>query len=167
MELLRTAGAPRSALVLIRDIVDTCRICRTWQRPPPKSMTSVRMARDFNHLVQWDIMFHRRAMISHLLDEAIRWTVGSVLADRSAESIIEAIMTEWVRPYGGMLVLIADGESGLASEEVAQYLDRLSIELKTKAPGEHAQMVERHHELFRRLLLRMEASLDELGIKVP
>jgi len=54
-EILRFAGAPRSALRLIKDIVDTCRICRAWQRPTPKAMTSVRMARDFQHLVQWDI----------------------------------------------------------------------------------------------------------------
>ena len=66
-----------------------------------------------------------------------------------------------------METLIADGESGLASAEVAQYLDRVHIELKTKAPGEHAQMVERHHELLRRILLRIEDQLEEEGIKVP
>ena len=68
VEILGLAGAPRSALILVKDIVDACRICRAWQRPPPKSMTTVRMARGFNHIVQWDILFHRRMMVSHLLD---------------------------------------------------------------------------------------------------
>ena len=54
-----------------------------------------------------------------------------------------------------MKVLVADGETGLCSEEVAQFLDRVLVQLKTKAPGEHAQMVERHPELLRRLLLRL------------
>ena len=37
VEILRMAGAPKSALILVKDSVDTCRICRAWQRPPPKS----------------------------------------------------------------------------------------------------------------------------------
>ena len=78
------------------------------------------MVRDFNHIVQWDILFHRRIMISHLLDEAIRLSVGSILPDKTTASIIAAIGNNWIRHYGSMQILIADGESGLASEEVAQ-----------------------------------------------
>ena len=89
------------------------------------------------------------------------------MADKTSESIIHSIATNWLRPYGPMRMLVADGESGLAGEEVAQWLDRVFIELKTKAPGEHAQMVERHHELLRRLILRIEAQLAEEGVRVP
>ncbi len=41
------------------------------------------MARDFNHIVQWDILFHRKVMVSHLLDEYITLTVASILADQT------------------------------------------------------------------------------------
>ena len=167
IEILRLAGAPHSALKLVKEIVDTCRICRMWARPTPKSLTSVRLATDFNQVVQWDILFHRKLMVSQLLDEAIRWTAGSVLKGKSAEYLIAAIMTHWVRHFGSMKVSVADGEKGLASEEVAQFLDRALIQLKTKAPGEHAQMVERHHEPLRRLLLRVEAQLHSEGPSVP
>ena len=107
-------------MVLVRGIVDSCRICRSWSRPPPKAMATTRLATDFNMIVQWDILFHRKIMISHLLDEAIRLTVASILPDKSAASIIEAIGVHWVGRFGGMKLFIADGESGLASEEVAQ-----------------------------------------------
>ena len=66
-----------------------------------------------------------------------------------------------------MKVLVADGEKGLASEEVAQFLDRVLVQLKTKAPGEHAQMGERHHELLRRIILRVESQLRAEGLSVP
>ena len=138
-----------------------------WARPSPKSLTTVRLAHDFNQVVQWDILFHRKQMVSHLLDEAIRWTVGSLLKGRKAEDLIEAIMTHWIRHFGPMKVLVADGETGLCSEEVAQFLDRVLVQLKTKAPGEHAQMVERHHELLRKLLLRVESQLLAEGLNVP
>ena len=116
--------------LLVKDIVDTCRICRMWARPLPKSLTTVRLATDFNRIVQWDILFHRKLMVSHLLDEAIRWTAGSILKGKSAEDLISAIMTHRIRHFGPMGVLIADGKKGLASEEVAQFLDRALVQLK-------------------------------------
>ena len=89
VEILRMAGGPRRALNLVKDIVDTCRTCRAWERPPPKSMTTTRLARDFNDIVQWDIFTVRQYVISHLLDEAIRWTVAAPMADKTPTSIIE------------------------------------------------------------------------------
>ena len=151
----------------IKDIVNTCRICRTWQGPPLKSSTTTRFARDFNGIVQWDLLFVLRYVISHLLDEAIRWTVAAPMADKTPTSIIESISANWLQQYGPMRVLIADGESGLASEEAAQWLSRLFIDLKTKTPGEHAQMVERHHELLRRTILKIEDQCTAEGLTVP
>ena len=83
LEILRLAGAPRSALSKVKDIVDTCRICRAWQRPSPKSMTTTRLARDFYGMIQWDILFVRRFAFSHLLDEAIRWTAAVPMPDKT------------------------------------------------------------------------------------
>lgn len=167
LEILRVAGAPQQALKLVKEIFDTCRICRMWAQPTPKSLTTVRLAHDFNQVVRWDILFHWRLMISHLLDEAIWWTAGSILQGKSTEDLISAVASHWLRHFGPMKALVADGEKGIASEEVAQFLDRNLVQLKTKAPGEHAQMVERHHELIRRLLLRVESQLHAEGLNVP
>ena len=138
-----------------------------WSKPAPKSMTTSRMAQDFNHIVQWDILFHRNIMVSHLLDVPIRWTVGEVLASKSAIDLAESIMAGWVRYYGPVNILIADGERGLATEEVSQFLDRVFIQLRTKVTGEHAQMVERRDEVLRILFLRVESQLAQEGISVP
>ena len=79
-ELLKRAGAPTPAIALVGEIVETCRACRLWTRPGPRSITSsTRLASMFNEVVQWDILFHRDVLISHLLDEAIRYGVASVL----------------------------------------------------------------------------------------
>ena len=94
IELLRLAGAPSSAIKMVKEIVDTCRICRLWWRPLPKSMTNARLAKAFNHVIQWGILFHRKVMISHCIDEAIRWSAGSILPDRSAPSLIRAITND-------------------------------------------------------------------------
>eukprot|EP00973_Karenia_brevis_P066368 9224178-Karenia_brevis.AAC.1 len=39
-ELLRHAGAPSAATDKVKSIVDTCRVCRMWTRPGPRSMTT-------------------------------------------------------------------------------------------------------------------------------
>ena len=97
----------------------------------------------------------------------MRWTAAVPMSDKIPTSMTEAIATTWIRQHGPIPILIADGESGLASEEVAQWLERVSAELKTMAPGENATMVERHHELLRRIILRTEAQFKEEGISVP
>ena len=136
-----------------------------WARPSPKSITATLwLASAFNEVVQWDILFHRTLMISHLLDEAIRFCAASSLADKTAASIIAAITVDWLRPLGPMRVLVADQEGGLMSDEAAQWMDRWQIQLRSKEPGAHAQMVERHHDILRRLLLRVESQLTEEGI---
>ena len=100
IEILRVAGAPQEVFQLVTEIVDTCRSCRMWARPLPKPLTTVRLATDFNQVVQWDILFHRKIMVSHLLDEAIRRTAGSILKGKSAEDLIAAISTHWIWHFG-------------------------------------------------------------------
>ena len=90
-----------------------------WWRPTPKSMTNVRLAKAFTHVILWGIMFHRRIMVSHYIDEAIRWSAGSILLDRHAQSLIRAITNDWIRHHLAPEPIIADGEKGLVSEEVA------------------------------------------------
>ena len=93
--------------------------------------------------------------LSHCLDEAIRLTRVAILPKhengeykRDADTIISAITQTWIRHYGPMKYLTAFGESALAGLEAAKWASRHSIELRTKPVGAHAQMVERHHELY-------------------
>ena len=62
--------------------MDTCKICRCWTRPLPKAVAASRLATEFNKAVQWDILFYKDVMISHIIDEAIRFTVASILPDK-------------------------------------------------------------------------------------
>mgnify|MGYP002804101487 FL=1 len=57
--LLKHAGAPTTAIKLLPEIVDTCRICRMWKRPTPKSATNTRLTEKFNAAVKWDILFYK------------------------------------------------------------------------------------------------------------
>lgn len=59
MTLLEAAGVSRDVLVLVPSIVDTCAICRNWQRTGPKTVTSMRVPDTFNKEVQIDLLFYK------------------------------------------------------------------------------------------------------------
>ena len=66
-----------------------------------------------------------------------------------------------------MKLLIAHIEGGLHGEEANQWLDRWGIEMKAKEEGSHAQLVERHHNLARKIIHRVRGQLDDEGIAMP
>ena len=123
---LERVGAPDAILNLIPEICDTCKVCRMWAKRISMSLTIVRLATDFHLVVLWGL-FHRKLLMSHLFDDAIRWTIGLILKGKSAERFIAAIMIILIRHFGQTLVLIADGEMGVATEEIAQILDRALV----------------------------------------
>ena len=152
---------------MVKDICDTCRVCRLWTRPGPKSMTVSRLSTAFNEMVQWDILFIGEVMVAHLIDEATRWSVLHILDQKTAIAIITGITDRWISPHGPMQILIADIEGGLHGEHANQWMDRWGIQMKAKEEGAHAQMVERHHDLVRKIIHRVRSQLDEEGIEMP
>ncbi|CAK0831488.1 unnamed protein product [Prorocentrum cordatum] len=130
-------------------------------------MTISRLATGFNEMVQWDILYIGEQMVAHMIDEATRWTVLHILERKTAIMIIAGITQGWLRPHGPMKLLTADIEGGLHGEEAYQWLDRWGIEMKAKEEGSHAQLVERHHDLVRKIIRRVQAQLAEEGIVMP
>ena len=165
-ELLRKAGAPDAALKLVATIVETCRTCRMWTRPTARSMTRVSLAQDFNQMVQWDILFYKDVMLSHMMDEATRWCSFVVLASKEAVDILDCILMQWITIFGPMKILITDSESSLKSDEAAQFADRHSIQLKPVPKYAHADMIERHHEIVRQLCHRVEDECERQGLGI-
>ena len=141
------AGAPSNALKIVAEIVQTCRICRTWARSAPDTRVAMRMSTRFNQGVQGDLMFYADAgpqrardhVILHLIDECIKWTVAVKIANKETTTIIDAMTTHWIRHYGAPDLLIWDGEGALGSDEAKTWATRWGIELiirpAEKKPG--------------------------------
>ena len=155
--LLNLVGVPSSAMKLIPEIVDTCRICRTWVRAAPTVRTTVRLSTRFNQAVQGDLMFYadetgqtpQDYIILHLIDECIRWTVAEEVANKDATTLLEAITTKWIQQYGAPDMMIWDGETSLSSDEAKVWADRWNIELIIRPKDTEAWIAERHHEILR------------------
>ena len=147
--LLKTAGVSDHVIKQISTIVSTCKICRLWTRPNNRSMVSTRMAEKFGEMVQCDLLFFEDAIILHLLDESIRFTVTALLENKTAEAITTAITNSWIKLFGPMGCIVTDQEAGLTSEIGAIWAEKWNVSYRMRAKGQHANIVERHHQILR------------------
>ena len=104
-QLLKAAGLDRKILDLIPEIVDSCRVCRTWQKPSSDNIASSRMVTGFNLEVEGDIVFISHGGVTHpvlhLVDRGVRWAYATVLKDKSTASLLEGL-DQWLTVFGPM-----------------------------------------------------------------
>ena len=116
-----------------------------------------------NLKVESDLLFWDSHIILHFVDRATRWQAATVVATKSASDLIDGLDRVWVSTFGPMKELIIDGETGLASEECAAYLDRKGITRRPRAPNQHAQFAERRGGLLKEQLNRSASQLRTEG----
>ena len=106
-------------------------------------------------------------VILHICDEATRWSQAVVLRDgRNAEEVCAALTNHWFRLFGAPTVITTDPEGALDSEYGANWVERWGTHIKHKAKNQHAQIVERHHELLRSVIRKVIAQLTEEGLEL-
>jgi hypothetical protein len=162
--ILAQAGMPEKVLACIKDVCDTCRICRSWTRPSSKAMSHLTQAAGFNERVQLDLLFIDTYILVHLCDEATRFSMAEVIKTKEPCDILSGIKKAWVRVFGVPQIFISDSEGALGSEEASIWAERLGTSFKLLPKGSHATIVERHHETLRQLIHRISSQLKRENI---
>ena len=103
-DLLTVAGAPPSVLDQVQSVVDTCRVCRSWQDVAPRAIASSSITAHFNEDLQVDLMFWKTHTILHMIDVCLRFAVATIIANRTTEVVLEAITKFWFRVFGPLNV---------------------------------------------------------------
>lgn len=101
-----------------------------------------------------------------MIDEASRFTAARVVANREYETIKEALNGEWFRHFHRPQEIISDREGAFDNEKIGEWLHNLGVKLHLKARGQHAHIVERHHELLRQQLHLLEGQATSDGLKI-
>ena len=160
-----SAGLPGRIKDLCRKVCDTCRNCRPWKRPGPANVVSTTQHTSFNEAVEFDLLFWKDAIVLHLIDCAIRWSECCLIPNRCTATILEAIDKEWCSRWTPPKCIVSDGETGINCHEGRLWAERKQIELKIKPTGGiGAGTVERHHELIRQALHKIEDQCALEGI---
>ena len=146
---LKAAGIGKEILDMIPDIIHTCRECRAWASAGSDTIPSITLAIKFNEYVEVDLMFYKQLIIFHLICRATRWHASSEVENREEDTLLDALDRIWSSIHGPMKFLISDGEGGLTNERVKAMLMSKGIEVKTRAPEQHARFIERGGAILR------------------
>ena len=164
--LLSAAGLPKDVLNAIESVCDTCRICRLWQKPSNRPQATLRLSTEFNQVVQIDLLFVASLTVLHCIDEATRWSGGGVIAGKKPCDILKGLLHFWFRIFGAPTLIISDKEGALLSEDSSIFCERWSVSFRPKAVGQHAQLVERHHEILRQAFHRIRSQAQQENLQL-
>ena len=163
--IFKLANQPSEVIDLVKDVVDTCKVCREWSKPLPTTQSSVELATTFNQQVECDLMFYEKHIILHMVDRATRWHAALEVQGRTMEHLIAGIDACWVGLHGPMKEFIMDGETAIAQGwESRDYFTRKGITVHIRAPQQHARFIERRGALLREHIHRIDSQLRTEGI---
>ena len=164
--LLERAGVPERVLKLIPEVTQSCQVCREWSRPGPRNACNAEFADAFNQQVECDLLFIHKQSIFHMIDRCTRWHAACLVADKTEETLTEAIDKLWVTIHGPPGELIMDGEAGVVrSDYTNRYLTRKGIKLHPKGKDQHAPHIERRGALLRDTVLKILSQLRVEGLE--
>ena len=159
--ILQQAGISKDIQKLCKDIVGTCKICRKWTKVENKPMAKTRMSTSFNECIQVDVMFWKGHYVLHTIDECTRYSMLSFMKDKTTKSLCQALNQSWFRTFSPPQVILVDQEGGLASDSAGVFLERHGVSRKPKPTDLHASIVERHHQVVRDMLHKIEGQCEK------
>ena len=135
-------------------MVRACQVCRPLGRSEQSNNFTFRLVLSLQEGVQFDLLFYHFALqpglggeigipIVHWIDCCIRWSARMMRPPRSARDLLDGISIAWENVFGGMTVLISDGDTGVRSKHAdgwAMYSQRCSA-LEPKSLKSHCVLV--------------------------
>lgn len=123
-DLLPAAGAPQAAINEVQHVVDTCRVCREWQRLSAKPVTSLTLTSRFNEGVQFDVLFLDDCVCAHMICLCTRWAQAQIVESREPGHALPAFDLMWMRQYSPPKFTVSDQEGASFSDEGATWASR-------------------------------------------
>ena len=151
-ELIRKSGVNDKGIEQIVDTVsDNCDICKRFRRPPLRPVVTFPLASEFNEVVAMDLKFIEGTPILHFIDHATRYSMACRVRNKKAETIVESVITHWIRVFGHpSKYFLTDNGGEFSNSDVTELCEKFNLELNTTA-AEAAWsngMVERHHTML-------------------
>eukprot|EP00959_Pyramimonas_sp_CCMP1952_P358185 7500037-Pyramimonas_sp.AAC.1 len=81
---------------MIKEICDTCRGCRSWERLGNSTPPSVSLPGNWLDEGEVDLMFYKKRTISHIMDRCIRLAAGQEICGRERDTILDAYHYCWI-----------------------------------------------------------------------
>ena len=117
--------------------------------------------------MQFDLLFIGSHIVGVLIDEATRWTVAEEIPNRETETLLRFIIDRWIRIFGPITTLLSDQEGGLTGEQASVWYERHSIAPRYNPKGSHAAIIERHHQMIRDTVHKVQTQAELEKLELP
>lgn len=166
-QLIRNSGVVDAGISKIVDSVShACDICKRFRKPPPRPAVGFPLATDFNETVAMDIKFINGEPVLHLIDHATRYSSGCRVRNKKPETIVQAILSHWIRIFGCPKQFLSDNGGEFVNQEFLEMCEKFNIICKTTA-AESAWsngLCERHNavigDMVSKIIAESQCSLD-------
>ena len=117
----------------IHKVSQSCDVCLRYKRPPPRPCVGLPLAYTFNECLALDIKFYKGTPILHMIDVCTRFSLSSIIENKSANTIVEEIFQKWITIFGPPEKFQSDNGTEFANETFRSMCEALGSKAMTSA----------------------------------
>jgi len=136
----------------VKEVCESCDICRKFKAPPLKPTVSLPIATRFNQVVCLDLKEYvkNKVWIMHMIDAATRYTAARLITTKKKEVIATKLFEMWISYFGKPKTLMSDNGGEFANSLYTEVSQKLGINMvmpPAESPFSNG-IVERHNKIL-------------------
>ena len=117
----------------IRSVTENCEVCIKYKRPTPRPVVSVQMAEKFNEVIAMDLKQVQQYLVLVMVDLATRYCVASVIANKSAKTVVGSVFRNWISLFGAPRKLLSDNGLEFNNSDMRELGDLFGVKILATA----------------------------------
>lgn len=159
IKLVSSAGLGNDLKLIqaIKDVSQSCDVCKIYKKPSPRPAVGMPLACDFNEVVALDLKFFHGHIILHLIDHVSRFSAASLIKSKKPNAIIDAIFKIWISVFGPPKRFLSDNGGEFVNGEFLDMCEAYGIVVLTTAaesPWSNG-LCERHNAVLADMLQKV------------
>ena len=132
VQAYRTAGWMGPELTsLIERVVNDCKVCQKFKTSIARPRVTLPKATSFNEVVTLDLKEFGTKYVLWIIDSFSRFMVGKLIANKKADTVIQAIMDSWCMNVGfPTLGFYADNGGEFSNVKPDELTSKLGLTVK-------------------------------------
>jgi hypothetical protein len=134
IKLVKVAGCEDSNFMkMIKEYTENCEICLKYSRKNPRPVVGMSLSRDFNGTIAMDLKHVNKHIVLHIIDLATRYSNAIVVLNKRKETIVEAILLNWINIFGVPDRILFDNGGEFNNQDMLDMGNNLNTEVTTTA----------------------------------
>ena len=134
IKLVKLAGCnDASFFKQIKEYTDQCETCLKYSRKNPRPVVGMSLSKEFNDTIAMDLKQIDKYIVLHIIDLATRYSNAVVVGNKRKETIVEAILLNWVSTFGVPDRILSDNGGEFNNMDMLDMGNNLNTKVTTTA----------------------------------